>query len=233
MKGTSQFMIQSKTKEPPRSYHLISCQRGVCTKIEDKGAAGWGLLSCQGEVWSLLFTIGRRLFNLLQGEVFLVNVVTHYMIHYFVFTSESFWAHITFHTGECFVCMNLLYMSYQTTLRPAQLFTFWTFVIIRLRIWFTCEGWTSLIRYALSSYAFPNCLRDSKFFHIYHRHILRLYHVLSPYAILYCLRSSRFFHIYHRQILRLYHELSSGVNPFHQRNRTFSYIFSINLFRIP
>ena len=137
MKGTSQFMIQSKTKEPPRSYHLISCQRGVCTKIEDKGAAGWGLLSCQGEVWSLLFTIGRRLFNLLQGEVFLVNVVTHYMIHYFVFTSESFWAHITFHTGECFVCMNLLYMRYQTTLRPTQLFTFWTFVIIHLRIWFT------------------------------------------------------------------------------------------------
>ena len=26
MRGTSQFMIQSKTKEPPRSYHLITCQ---------------------------------------------------------------------------------------------------------------------------------------------------------------------------------------------------------------
>ena len=184
----------------------------------------WGLHFCQGEVWSLLFTIGSRLFNLLQGEVFLVNVVTHYMIYYFVFTSESFWAHITFHTGECFVCMNLLYMRYQTTLRLTQLFTFRTFVIIRLRIWFTCEGWTSLIRHALSSYAFSNCLRNSRFFHIYHRHILRLYHVLSPYAILYCRWSSRLFHIYHIQILCLYHELSGGVNPFHQRNRTFVYI---------
>ena len=78
--------------------------------------------------------------------------------------------------------------------------------------------------HALPSYAFSNCLRNSRFFHIYHRHIFRLYHVLSSYVILYWLRSSRFIHIYHRQILRLYHELSGGVNPFHQRNRTFVYI---------
>ena len=44
MRGTSQFMIQSKTKEPPRSYHLITCQWGVCTKIADKGAAGEGYI---------------------------------------------------------------------------------------------------------------------------------------------------------------------------------------------
>ena len=43
-RGTSQFMIQSKTKEPPRSYHLITCQWGVCIKIEDKGAAGEGYI---------------------------------------------------------------------------------------------------------------------------------------------------------------------------------------------
>ena len=28
----------------------------------------WGLHSCQGEVWSLLFTIGSRLFNLLHSN---------------------------------------------------------------------------------------------------------------------------------------------------------------------